>query len=172
MRSDRQIQELSRITVSFDHVQLDGRVAGCHPAERGWIVSVTLASGKQRLEERFPAGEKSLIGVIEHGGTVIHHGAVVDTSPSGLGLRLDKPIETGARVYVETQSMMVFGEVRHCRRLEVGYYVAGVMIVEVVPDVRSQSMFSLMLNSLRWKLNSPSIRARDLRAYLPEITRP
>ena len=164
VRSERQIQEASPIIVSFDHVRLSGVVAGCQPAGQAWVISVALPAGKGRLEERVPASEKSVIGIVEHDGTTVRECSVIDTSSSGLGLRLSIPIKTGARVYVETQSMMVFGEVRHCRLHEDGHYVAGVMVVEVVPDVRSQNMFSVMLNNLRWKLAS-SIRGRDLPAY-------
>ena len=168
VRSERQIPESSSIFVAFDHVQLSGIVAGCHAAEQDWVISIALASCKRRLEERFPAGEKSVIGIVEHHGTTLREGSVIDASSSGLGLRLSQSIDPGARIYVETESTMVFGEVRHCRPTANGEYIVGVMIVEVVQDVRNQNMFSVMLNSLRWKLAS-SIRGRDLPAPRPHI---
>jgi hypothetical protein len=167
IRSERQIPESSSIIVSFDHVQLSGSVAGCQPVESEWVISVALASCKRRLEQRMPAGELSVIGIIEHGGTTLRHGGVIDTSSSGLGIRIDRPIDTGTRVYVETRDMMLFGEVRHCRPTADGHFIAGVMIVEVVPDVRSQNAFSVVLDNLRWKLAS-AIRGKDIPAYRPD----
>lgn len=166
LRSERQIEESSPIKVSFDHVQLSGVVAGCEVAERGWAISVALASCKRRLEARVPGGEIDAVGIVENNGTTVRSCTVVDQSPSGLGLRLNRTIETGSRVCVETQSMMIFGEVRYCRPTLDGRFVAGIMIVEVVPDVNSQNPFSVMLNNLRWKLAS-SIRGKDVPAYRP-----
>jgi hypothetical protein len=167
LRSDRQIAESSSVMVSFDHVQLSGVVAGCQADERHWVISIALASCKRRLDGRVPAGEKSVIGIVESNGTTLRAGRVIDQSQSGLGLRLDEPMDPGARICVETETMMVFGEVRYCRPTLDGQFVAGVMIVEVVPDVHSQNAFSVMLNNLRWKLAS-SIRGKDVPVYRPD----
>lgn len=164
VRSGSQIPESSPVIVSFDHVQLSGVVAGCQPAEEEWLMSVALGSCKRRLEERAPNGEEGLMGIVESAGTTLRPCTIIDTSSFGLGLALSLPIDTGTRVYVEAGSMIVFGEIRHCRRTPDGRFMAGVLIVDVVPDVRTQNMFSVMLNNLRWKLAS-SIRGRDVPAY-------
>ncbi len=164
VRSERQIPDASAIVVSFEHVRLSGVVAECRPDAAGWIISIALASCKRRLDERIPEGEESAMGVIEGGPTKLIPCTIINTSGFGLGLRLSFPIATGARVCVERKSMMVFGEVRHCHPKLDGQYIAGILIIDVVPDVRSQGAFSVMLNNLRWKLAS-SIRGRDLHAY-------
>jgi hypothetical protein len=163
-RAERQIPESSSIVVSFDHVQLSGVVAGCQPAEGDWVISIALASCKRRLEERIPHGKASVIGVIDNGQTTLRSCTIIDTSSFGLGIRLGFPIETGARVCVEMDSIVVFGEIRHCYPKLDGEFIAGILIVDVVPDLRSQSPFSAMLNNLRWKLAS-SIRGKDVPAY-------
>jgi hypothetical protein len=164
VRSERQIPESSAIVVSFDHVRLAGVVAGCQSAGSAWMISVALASCKRRLDERIPDGEESAIGVIDNGPTKLLPCTIVDKSGFGMGLRVSFPIPAGARVCVERESMMVFGEVRHCHPKLDGQFIVGILIVDVVPDVRSQSSFSVMLNNLRWKLAS-SIRGRDVPAY-------
>jgi hypothetical protein len=161
VRSESQIPESSPVVISFDHIKLSGIVAECVPAELGWTLSIALASCRRRLDERIPRGEKSVIGVIENDRTTLRQCTVIDTSSYGLGLSLSFPIDTGARVCVETQSMMVLGEVRHCNPRLDGQFIAGVLIVDVVPDTRTQNKFSVMLNNLRWKLAS-SIRGRDV----------
>ena len=169
LRSETQIPESSSITVSFDHVRLSGIVAGClaAPNRSGrdeWMITVALVSCKRRLEDRFPYGEEGAIGIVESEGTTLRKCTIIDTSTFGLGLRLKSPIDMGARVYVEAGSMIIFGEIRHCRPTLEGSYVAGMLIVDVVPDTRTQNLFSVMLNILRWKLAS-SIRGRDIPAY-------
>ena len=164
IRSDRQISESLSIVVSFDHVQLSGVIARCQPDEDEWVISVALASCKRRLEERIPHGEVSVIGVVEGDRTTLRPCNIVDALSFGLGLELSFAIDPGARVCVETESMMVFGEVRHCHARPDGQFAAGILIIDVVPDVRTQNMFSIMLNNLRWKLAS-SIRGRDVPAY-------
>jgi hypothetical protein len=167
VRGERQIPESSAIVVSFDHVQLSGVVAGCQPAEQDWVISIALASCKRRLDERIPEGEESAVGVIDSGPTKMLPCTIINTSGFGLGLRLSFPIPTGARVCVERESMMLFGEVRHCHPKPDGQYTAGLLIIDVVHDLRSQSAFSVMLNNLRWKLAS-SIRGRDVPGYRPD----
>jgi hypothetical protein len=164
VRSERRIPESSAIVVSFDHVRLSGVVAECRPAKRDWVISVALASCRRRLDERIPAGEESAIGVIDHGPTKLLPCTIIDTSAFGLGLRLSFPIAVGSRVCVERESMMVFGEVRHCNPKLDGQHIAGILIIDVVPDLRSQSSFSVMLNNLRLKL-APGIRGRDVSGY-------
>jgi hypothetical protein len=164
VRSDRQMSESSAVAVSFDHVQLSGVVAGCQPDEDAWMISVALASCRRRLEERIPHGEESAVGVVERGQTTMRQCTIIDASSFGMGLRLAFPIDTGSRVCIETNSAMVFGEIRYCQSRPDGLFTAGVLIVDVAPDVRTQNQFSIMLNNLRWKLAS-SIRGRDVPAY-------
>ena len=167
VRSERQIPESSAIVVSFDHVHLSGVVAECRSAEGNWVISVALASCKRRLNDRIPDGEESMIGIVEGDRTHLRPCTIIDTSAFGMGLRLGFPIDTGARVCIETESMMVFGEVRHCHPKLDGQYIAGILIVDVVPDVRSQSPFSVMLSNLRWKLAS-RIRGREVPVHRPD----
>ncbi len=160
IRAERQIPESSGVTVNLNQVKLSGVVAECHPVENEWKLSIALSSRKRRLDERIPSGQEAAIGVVENGRSKLRTCTIVDTSAFGLGLRMGFPLNPGARVCVETGSLMIFGEIRHCNAKRNGDYIAGMLIVDVVPDVSRQSPFSIMLNNLRWKLAS-SIRGRD-----------
>jgi hypothetical protein len=164
LRADRKISEGSQIVISFDHVTLSGFVAECQSGSRGWVVSVALALCKRRLEERVPHGEEAIVRVVENGKATHHLCVIVDTSSFGLGVRLPFPIALGTRVCVETEQMVVFGEIRHCNQNLDGEYNAGVLVVDVVSDVRSQSTFSVMLSNLRYKL-AAGILGREVPAY-------
>ena len=131
------------------------------------MISIALASCRRRLEERIQNGEEGTVGIIESDRTILRRCTITDTSSLGMGLRLSFPIATGARVCVETESTMVFGEVRYCRPGLDGDFIAGILIVDVVADVRTENQFSVMLNNLRWKLAS-SILGRDVPGYRAE----
>jgi hypothetical protein len=160
IRAERQIPETSGVMVNLNQVTLPGVVAECHPAGNEWTLSIALSSRKRRLDERIPNGQEAAISVVENGRARLRTCTIVDTSSFGMGLRLAFPLNPGARVCVETGSMMIFGEIRHCNPKVNGDHIAGMLIVDVVPDVSRQSPFSIMLNNLRWKLAS-SIRGRD-----------
>jgi hypothetical protein len=160
IRVERQIPESSGVIVNLNQMTLPGVVAECHPAGNWWTLSIVLSSRKRRLEERIPGGQEAAIGVVENGGARLRSCTIVDTSAFGMGLRLSFPLNPGARVCVETESMMIFGEIRHCNPKLNGDHIAGMLIVDVVPDVSRQSPFSIMLNNLRWKLAS-SLRGRE-----------
>ncbi len=160
IRSERQIPESSSIVVSLDHTQLSGVVVRCQPDREEWIISVALASRKRRLDKRIPQAEECAIAVIDDNRTDLRPCTIIDASPFGLGLRLSFPVKTGARVCVETESTMILGEVRHCQAKAEGVFTAGILVVDVVPDLRTQSPFSVMLQNLRFKLAS-RIGGRD-----------
>jgi hypothetical protein len=160
IRGERQIPESSGVLVNLNQVTLPGVIAECQPVENEWMFSIALSSRKRRLDERIPNGQEAAISVVENGRAKLRTCTIVDTSAFGMGLRLGFPLNPGARVCVETESMMIFGEIRHCNPKLNGDYIAGMLIVDVVPDVSRQSPFSIMLNNLRWKLAS-SIRGRD-----------
>jgi hypothetical protein len=159
IRTERQIPESSAVMVNLNQMTLPGVIAECHPVEDDWMLSIALSSRKRRLEERIPNGQEAAIGVVENGRAKLRTCTIVDTSAFGMGLRLSFPLNPGARICVETESMMIFGEIRHCNQKINGDYIAGLLIVDVVPDVSRQSPFSIMLNNLRWRLAS-SIRGR------------
>lgn len=164
VRSERQIPTSTPIVVAFDHIRLAGVVANCQPTDADWVISVALGSCRRRLEDRVPVGERSVVGIVGPDGTTVVHGTVIDQSSAGLGIRLERSLDTGTRVCVETETLMVFGEVRYCRATADGHFIAGVMIVEVAPDLDSQSAFSVMLHNLRWRLAS-TIRGHEVPAY-------
>lgn len=160
VRVERQIPESSAIVINLNQVKLPGVVSECRPIEDEWLLSIALASRKRRLDERIPNGQEAAIGVVENGQAKLRTCTIVDTSAFGMGLKLAFALNPGARVCVQTESMMIFGEIRHCNPKLNGEFIAGMLIVDVVPDVSRQSPFSIMLNNLRWKLAS-SIRGNN-----------
>jgi hypothetical protein len=153
VQSERRIPETSPVTVSFDHTQLSGYVTECQPTEREWVIAIALASGRRR-EARIPTGEEYTVGIVGNRGTRRCRATVIDRSSSVLGLLFSRAVAPGTRVYVEMESVMALGEIRHCRATPDGQFIAGVAIAEFIPDVRSRSRFRQILDKIRWKLGS------------------
>lgn len=161
LRSERRIADTSAVNVTFERTQLSGYVSGCVPVESGWDVAITLLSGR-RKEVRIPTGESLPVGIVGRNGTKRYHCTVVDRSASGLGLRFAKYVAPGTRIYVEIESTMVLGEIRHCSPTDDGHFLAGAAVVECVPDAREINAFSEIVHKLRWKISSglrgPAVR--------------
>lgn len=161
LKSERRIADTSAVNVTFERTQLSGYVSSCVPVESGWDVSISLLSGRRR-EVRIPTGEYLPVGIVSRNGTKRYHGTVVDRSASGLGLRFAKHVASGTRIYVEFEGSMLMGEVRHCTQTEEGHFLAGVAVLECVPDAREINAFSEIVHKLRWKISSglrgPAVR--------------
>lgn len=152
VRSDRRIPETTHVVVGFDHIQLAGVITRCEPARGDWELTIALTSTGRR-EARLPASGKLNIGTVDGKETTSCQASVIDASPSGIGVRIPLRLGPGTRIYVEMESELVLGEVRHCRPTEDGHFVAGVMIVEVASDVRTRSRFGAIWDKVRWQLS-------------------
>ena len=94
------------------------------------------------------------MGVVSNSGTKRLHCTVVDRSESGLGLRFQRHVAPGTRIYVEIEAVMVLGEIRHCNPADDGTFIAGMIVVECLPDVRERNAFTEIVHKLRWKLSA------------------
>lgn len=150
VRSERRIAKSSPVTVSFEQTELSGYVTGCQPTEHEWVIGIALASGR-RSEARIPTGEQFTVGIVSNNGTRRCQGTVTDRSPSGLGLRLPRPVAPGTRIYLEMESVMALGEIRHCHATTDGQFIAGVAIAEFLPDARGRNKFTEIFDKLACK---------------------
>jgi hypothetical protein len=153
LRTERRIVTDSPVTISFEQTQLSGYVSECQPTEDAWVVTIALASGKRR-EARIPTGEQFTAGIVTANGTTQCLATVIDKSASGMGLRFPRHVAPGTRIYVEMDSVIVFGEVRHCSETTDGQFIAGVLIAEFRPDTRGRNKIEEVIDKVRWKLTS------------------
>jgi len=151
VRCDIRVADQSPATLLFDHILLSGVVVGCQPIGAKWGISIALTMSRRR-EARMPANGTLTVGIVCDSGTTSYQATVTDISPFGLGLRIPCAIGLAARVYVETESEMIMGEIRHCRPTGDGEFVVGVMIVEVVPDSRTEGKLTVLWDRLRRKM--------------------
>ena len=95
-----------------------------------------LAEGKlildKRKEGRYPTNDPAEVGTVPSSGARVP-ATVIDVSKSGLRLEVSVPFLAGTRIEIVTSShkLVVFGEVRHCRRVGKVFHV-GVLIEGIV----------------------------------------
>lgn len=58
-------------------------------------------------------------------------GVVLNTSPGGIGLKVDDPFPTNFPVLLECDGLLIVGEVRHCKKASEGGYLLGLKIQRV-----------------------------------------
>lgn len=153
IHSESRIPDGEPVTIAFGHIQLSGIVTGSHALGDDWGIAIALHPARRR-EARVSASGTLTLGVVGPRGTTYSSAIVTNISQSGLGLRVPNPIPLASRVYVEAASEMILGEVRHCRPSGDGQFIAGILIVEVVPDSRSVGLFATVWERLRWKILS------------------
>jgi|SRR5579871_425030 len=91
----------------------------------------TLSYVQKRSEQRYQTGDPATLQILPIDDTR-RPAVVLDVSRSGLKLGLHAPIPKGMEVKVcLPERVVIFGEVRYCRRME-GLYHAGVQIRDVV----------------------------------------
>ncbi len=69
-----------------------------------------------------------------------------------MGLRFSRPVAPGTRIYVEMESVMALGEIRHCHATTDGQFIAGVAIAEFLPDARGRNKFTEIFDKVVCKL--------------------
>jgi hypothetical protein len=85
---------------------------------------------EHRKEPRLKANQSVIVTAL--GLMPPMSGRVLDMSGSGLRLRLPNPVPCGSPVKVESQRMMMLGEVSRCEGEAEGYAV-GLMLIHTSP---------------------------------------
>ena len=115
VRCERRIPDTTATTIAFDHIRLSGTVLGSEPMGSEWGISIALNFSRRR-EARLPVSGKVTVGVVSGRGTKLYDASMIDVSPSGFSLQVPLSVPLGARIYIETTTEIILGEVRHRRR--------------------------------------------------------
>jgi hypothetical protein len=166
IRCERRLPDGALARISLDQIQISGTVLGCIPMGGDWGVSVALSFSRRR-EARIPCSGKVTAGVMSVHGTRSYGASLADVSASGLSLRLPVQVKIAARIYVETETEMLIGEVRHCRPAGGGDFIVGVMLIEVVRDARSEGQFASLWGNMRRRLGF-ALGLRSMSGSRPE----
>lgn len=124
----------TRVVVAFEQFTMNGEVKYCTSRGNLYTVSVdvTTTPASQRREPRFPVDIPGKVILMSDSGTMAFRGVITDFSRSGLGLTVPVAVEVGSIACIETATMLVVGEVRHCRTEGEGRFVAGLAMSDVL----------------------------------------
>lgn len=122
--------------VQFDRVAVAGYVLYCRSRGDCYRVCFHIV-GHERSEPRFPLTNPCTATILDDEYRKIS-GRLKDFSQSGLGMVLVDSCPIGAMMYVETDSLLIVGEVRHCREEDdSSKYVVGLATTEIHTDANT-----------------------------------
>ncbi len=129
------LRDAAAVTVTFtDDCTLEGKVLYCNPQEGAYRAGIyfTTDADRRRKQPRYAAPDEPVkISFLGRQHSSID-GWVIDVSKSGVGLGLADRISVGEWVKLEMKSVILFGEVRHCRQEPDGSFRTGVAIETVI----------------------------------------
>jgi hypothetical protein len=126
--------------LKFDRVAIPGKVISSRRDEDFYSTCVEMTpSDHVRRAPRFPLDESCSLSVLASGRETRLKGCLTDFSQSGLGLRSEGYVEIGMMVYVETRSLLIAGEVRHCRPRLNGTFTVGLETTDIFSDFRERT---------------------------------
>jgi hypothetical protein len=89
---------------------------------------------------------------LSENGSKSSRGTLLGVSVSGMRLDISHRVETGTMIFVETESVLVVGEVRYCNERQKGRFDAGVEVTDVLSDIKSVQNSPGVLKTIRRKL--------------------
>ena len=153
IRSDQWIEPSSRVRAQFEHLSFLGEVLYCARKDTWFRVCIDLLAGQeQRREPRLPVHQHGTVITLSGENPSSEPGTLVDLAVAGMCIQLSHAVETGTMIYIETESALVAGEVRHCREVASGCFEAGVQVTDVLPDINIGHSTSGFLQNVRRKL--------------------
>jgi hypothetical protein len=153
LNNDLTVEQAVQVWLSTD-VKINGLVVSCKAQHSSYVARVRFLSspGDGRREPRFSTtGELVTITVLDKPTWGSYQARLVDVSKGGLGLRSRQRIPVGTWIKVDLPSMVVFGEVVHCKCESACEYRIGVASDSVLSrsDSHPASAASLVTHWIR-----------------------
>jgi hypothetical protein len=150
--ADRAVTAETRVIVKFKAVTLEAIVQWCEPKDSGYRVSVSVTAEleNRRREPRLPIQQPAVIMSLSD-NTITADCTLTDVSRSGLRAQLREPLAVGAMVCIETEAIIISGEVRRCQQHH-EYHEIGVEITDILTNADTPDGNMGVVDGLRWKL--------------------
>jgi hypothetical protein len=155
VRSDRWLEPGSPVSARFARHTLSGKVLYCTRKET-WFrtcIELTAADDQRRSEPRLGVHQcGSVITLSGNRSESSVPGTLLDLAVSGMRLEIPHSVEAGTMIYVETESALMAGEVRHCRKGREGWFEAGVLVTDILYGMTSVRSGAGTIRNIRRKL--------------------
>jgi hypothetical protein len=153
VRSDRWIEPRSRIRAQFEHHSFTGEVEYCTHKDSWFRVCIDLmAEDDQRRKPRLALRQPGFVTTLSNSGPSPSPGVLLDLAIAGMRIEIPDRIENGTMIYIETDTALIAGEVRHCSKGSGGNFEAGVDVTDILPAIALKCPASGRLKRLRQTL--------------------
>jgi hypothetical protein len=123
----------ARIELAFEGCSTRGEVAFCQQWPGGYNIGVQLlSSSTTRREPRFPIQATGSLNVLGDQGPHDLPVDLCDVSASGLGMFVDVALPVGVCIEVKLEFGILFGEVRHCEKIDGGRFRTGMKMFHMI----------------------------------------
>lgn len=123
-----------RLTLSHEGRRVEVAVSSClSQGPSQYAVELSVVSndpGEVRSELRLPTDLSAFVTVAGRSEEI--PAKVVDMSPSGMGLETRMALQRGAKVCINLEQGLAFGEIRFCRRKTQDVFFAGFLLEEYI----------------------------------------
>jgi hypothetical protein len=154
IRSDEWLEPGWPVSATFARISVSGEVLYCIRKDGWFRISVAVISKNDhgRRQPRLPVCLPGSVVAFSENGSESSRGTLLDVSVSGMRLDISHPVKAGTMIFVETESVLVVGEVRYCNRRQDGGFDAGVAVTDVLSDIKSGQNSPGVMKSIRRKL--------------------
>ena len=169
IRDDKWIEPASRVSATFARISVSGEVLHCVTKDGWFRISVAIISNNDqgRRQPRLPVYLPGSVVAFSEKGSESSKGTLLDVSVSGMRLDISHRVEVGTMIFVETESVLVVGEVRYCNKKKKSGYDAGVAVTDVLSDIKSAQNSPGVLKNIRRKL-AQAILGEPITTYREE----
>ena len=154
VRTDKWIEPASQVTAEFARVAISGEIEYCTRKDNWYRACIAMDRGADdgRRDPRLPVTLSGKVITLSDNGSDSVDGKIHDLSVSGMLVELSHLAEVGSMIFVETDSTLVIGEVRHCHDGRNGHFEVGVEITDILPDIKLQQSSPGVVKRIRRKL--------------------
>ncbi|HVW10551.1 MAG TPA: hypothetical protein VHC90_18310 [Bryobacteraceae bacterium] len=137
VRSSQWIEPSSRIRAQFEHHSFTGEVEYCTRKDSWFRVCIDLmAEDDQRRKPRLALRQKGAVTTLSNAGPSSSPGMLLDLAIAGMRIEVPHRVEAGTMIYIETETALIAGEVRHCGEGSEGNFEAGVAVTDILPAIQ------------------------------------
>lgn len=132
LHSGEWIRPGTRAVLKFDLLRVAGEVGYCNRTAEDFRTCFVVGNNRRAI--RVPVDEAGCVTILGEGENPARECRLTDMSRFGLSLNTALPIKPGSMIFVQTDSLLAIGEVRHQTPAARGGLHTGVEVTEMLSD--------------------------------------
>jgi hypothetical protein len=152
IRLDQWVEPATQVLAIFSRITLSGEVVYCASKESWYRTSIAINGGIDRRHgPRLSVLQPTMVTALSNNGSASSEGMLLDFSVCGIRVNMPHGVETGTMIFVETESAVVVGEVRHSHEKRGGCFEGGIEITDVLSSPEGRRKSRSFLKNVRRK---------------------